>query len=244
MAISRRDVTPVFPQPIVEPPIPESDPGEYIADGPISPLAEVAIAREVQAPSVRESDAEKAIGVAETYFRREMWESAAEWYLKALDWNPSSAVAAEGFVMSAFQAGQYNYAYRIGEDISATIPGVKEKVIRAANEEISQLLKDFRFEEAAELLDHFPLEEEGFKDAREYLRTLKLRQARVNPDEFQTQTDTESIRGLVVNPDHESPGHFKPKWEGIASAGGNAEFERDRFGKVSISTDLLGGSVG
>ncbi|MDF1811704.1 MAG: hypothetical protein P1V20_05805, partial [Verrucomicrobiales bacterium] len=161
VAKTRRIVAPLTPvrEPVVEPPIPESDPGEFAEEVPVPPLT---LGRQA-----RLTEAEKAVGVAKTYYLRGLWEAAAEWYLKALDWDPSSYDAAEGFVMSAFHSGHYNYAYRMGEDISTTIPGVKQEVVRAANDEIELLLKNGRVAEAGELLNQFPLEEKAFQAARQ-----------------------------------------------------------------------------
>lgn len=203
----RRIIAPVAPvtEPIVEPPIPKSYSEDFIVETPVAPVEELVEPLEIETKSVRQTDAEKALGIAKSYYRRSLWESAAEWYLMALEWNPKSLAAAEGFVMSAFHAGQYNYAYRVGNEISESIPGVKDKVVRAANEEIELLLKNRQFEQAGEMLNHFPLEEPAFKAARTRLETLKSqpshKQVEVSTEELlKTQTDIESARGTAVKP--------------------------------------------
>ncbi len=131
--------------------------------------------RVMNARSAWESGSATAIGIGETYYRQGLWESAGEWYLKALDLNPASVQAAEGLVMSAFQAGQFNHAYRIGEEFSSSLPGVKDIVIKAANIEIDLLLARLQYDKAGEMLANFPEEEAGFDDARKKLNSFNQR---------------------------------------------------------------------
>ncbi len=166
VAVAPVPIEPVF----AEPPVPSSMEENVVAEEPIAVSAETG-------ETERERDARKALGLAETYYRRGAWESAGEWYLNALEWDPSNQTAAEGFVLSAFNAGQYQHAYRISGELGQSIPGVRELLLEAANHEAHQLLKDNRIEQAAELLEQFPLQERGLDDVRRLQRSMAAGQS-------------------------------------------------------------------
>jgi len=130
------------------------------------------------------TDVATAVGIGETYFRQGHWETAGEWYLTALDLDPVNALAAEGLVMSAFKAGQYNHAYWVGSELSETIPGVKEKLVQVANREIDQLILTHQINKAGEMLAQFPAEETGFAEARQRLNSLKQGQPSLGSSEL------------------------------------------------------------
>lgn len=197
---------------VVEPPIPGS------TNGPLVEKASVLSAGEVAAVPAESHSAEEALGIATTHFRRGLWESAAEWYIKALEADPASAAAAEGLAMSAFQAGEYHYAYRVGTDLAEFFPGLTDKVVLAANEEISLLLRNSRFEEAGEMIAQFPAEETGLALSREKLKLLK----KLN----YTQTDIERVRGA-------SPGPIDKVEGAKAPLTGDASFNFIDIGKTT-----------
>lgn len=116
--------------------------------------------------TLREIDSTKALNIAQRYDGRGMWESAAKWYLTALEWNPASPIAAEGFVLSSFNLGRHAEVYQTGSEMESSSPAVKRAVLRGAIREAENLLRENREFEARQLLDRFPESETAFAPLR------------------------------------------------------------------------------
>ena len=123
----------------------------------------------------RVHDTQKAIRLAQSYFKRGLWESAVKWYATALDYDPKNKIAAEGFVLSSFHLGQYHSAFAFGENAKSTSPHVLSTVAIAAKEELDLLLAQGELKKAAALLAHFPEDWSPLDENRRQLRHLEVR---------------------------------------------------------------------
>lgn len=117
-------------------------------------------------------DSFKANSIASTHFNKSEWELAAEWYLSALDCDPMNKQAAQGLVMSIFEAGKYQHAYQSSIEYSKTFPGIKHLLIKSAADEVHKLLEAKQYDAADALLNQFPDTEMALSSSRVLLSSL------------------------------------------------------------------------
>ena len=87
-------------------------------------------------------------------------------FLSALEKDPTDHSAAEGLVMTLYRSGDYATASRLGAEIAAIMPGVKEILVRTVTAEVRELVQREDIESAGKLLAHFPADDIAYGEAR------------------------------------------------------------------------------
>lgn len=100
-----------------------------------------------------------------SHFDAKQWDEAIDKFLSALEKDPADHSAAEGLVMTLYRSGDYASAARLGEEISAIMPGVKEILARTVTAEVRYLVNREEREAAGKLLAHFPSSDADYREA-------------------------------------------------------------------------------
>ncbi len=107
-------------------------------------------------------DAAKASDLGWMYFDRQKWESAQDWFITALEWDPANVDSAKGLVMSIYYGGATGDAYQLGRELGMAMPEIRSVVPDAVAGEVAQMLKSSKFEAAEKLLKRFPSTDPSF----------------------------------------------------------------------------------
>lgn len=100
-----------------------------------------------------------------THFDAKQWDAAIDKFLSALEKDSADHSAAEGLVMALYCSGDFAAAARLGAEISAIIPGVKEILARTVTAEVRYLVNREEREAAGKLLAHFPATDADYREA-------------------------------------------------------------------------------
>lgn len=100
-----------------------------------------------------------------THFDAKQWDAAIDKFLSALEKDSADHSAAEGLVMTLYRSGDFASAARLGAEISAIMPGVKEILARSVTAEVRYLVNREEREAAGKLLAHFPATDANYREA-------------------------------------------------------------------------------
>ena len=100
-----------------------------------------------------------------THFDAKQWDAAIDKFLSALEKDSADHSAAEGLVMTLYRSGDFASAARLGAEISAIMPGVKEILARTVTAEVRYLVNSEEREAAGKLLAHFPATDADYREA-------------------------------------------------------------------------------
>jgi tetratricopeptide (TPR) repeat protein len=100
-----------------------------------------------------------------THFDAKQWDAAIDKFLSALEKDSADHSAAEGLVMALYRSGDFAAAARLGAEISAIMPGVKEILARTVTAEVRYLVNREEREAAGKLLAHFPAADADYREA-------------------------------------------------------------------------------
>jgi len=101
-------------------------------------------------------DSVKAAKLGWAYFERQNWEAARDWFITAMEWDPSNADPAKGLVLSVYYGTSIEEAYQLGEKLGAVIPEVKKVVPDTIRDEAETLLDTGNTKGAIELVKRLP----------------------------------------------------------------------------------------
>ncbi len=125
----------------------------------ISPMKLTEVAKD---RSTAKDDSVSAAELAWTYFDKQEWDKAEEWFTLALEWDSTNLHAAEGLVMSMFESGDALSAYTVARELDAKIPGLRKLVVESTTKRTEQFLREGKIAEARALITGFPSDEGGF----------------------------------------------------------------------------------
>ncbi|MCB1230113.1 MAG: BCSC C-terminal domain-containing protein [Verrucomicrobiae bacterium] len=126
---------------------------------------------------VENRDAAGALETGWAYFDDRQWESARQWFQKALQFDSQSKRAAEGLVMSVYRSGEPLGAYRIAKEHAALVPEGPGIVVKAVSTTGQQLVNDGELEKAETLLDGFPDSEDSIAAVRRSIAASRVETA-------------------------------------------------------------------
>ena len=121
------------------------------------------------APSKQGTKVEELLSKAWKDFDRCHWSQAKDAFLSALDADPRNQLAGEGLAISVYRSGDYKGAFKLANDLKASIPSVQELVSEIVVAEVQSMIRAGDFAAASEFLKNFPSSDSGYGRAHELL---------------------------------------------------------------------------
>ncbi len=136
----------------------------------------------VDLATVKAADAASVRKAAWGRFDLREWADAADLFLTALEKDPESVEAAEGLAMSVYHTGDYDSAYRLGEELSRIMPSVKEVISETVLADVRYMVSKEEFDAANEFLKHFPPSDDSFMVAHQLVNNASAITKALGPD--------------------------------------------------------------
>ncbi|MEM6279842.1 MAG: hypothetical protein AAF733_10210 [Verrucomicrobiota bacterium] len=133
----------------------------------------------------QKSEATPILREAWGYFDEANWNEAMQSFLAALKADPDCREAAEGLAMSIYHSGDYDSAYRLGEELKIVMPNVRRMIAETALTDAQSMVAEGRFAEARAFLAHFPATGPTLAYAHEFVQIADTLTAAVNDHETQ-----------------------------------------------------------
>lgn len=96
------------------------------------------------------------------HFDNSEWNEATDAFLSALEKDPESVEVAEALVMSLYRSGDYQAAYRLGEELHRVMPSVGKIVAATVEADVRYMVKKGSFDVAGEFLANFPISDPSY----------------------------------------------------------------------------------
>ncbi|MEM1440705.1 MAG: hypothetical protein AAGF67_00080 [Verrucomicrobiota bacterium] len=133
----------------------------------------------------QDSAATPYLRTAWSHFDSKSWDAAMNSFLAALEADPESREAAEGLAMSIYQSGDYDSAYRLGEELKVVMPNVRRMIAETALHDARALVAKGQFSAARAFLAHFPATGPTLAYAHDIVHSADTLTTAVNSNEAQ-----------------------------------------------------------
>ena len=104
-----------------------------------------------------------------SHFDNREWKEATDAFLSALEKDPESVEVAEALAMSLYRSGDYESAYRLGQELHRVMPSVGRIVSQTVQADVRFMVKKGELESAEEFLAHFPAADPAYTPAHELI---------------------------------------------------------------------------
>ncbi|MEM7697145.1 MAG: hypothetical protein AAF236_01935, partial [Verrucomicrobiota bacterium] len=89
-------------------------------------------------------------------------------FLTALEAKPTNHATAEGLAMAVYRSGDLAAAWKLGQQLGDFMPGIPIIIAGAVESDVRSLVAAEHFEEAEDLLSHFPYADRHYRPAHEF----------------------------------------------------------------------------
>ena len=121
------------------------------------------------APTKQMTEVEALLSRAWKNFDRCNWSEAKNAFLGALDVDPKNQLAGEGLAISVYRSGDHEGAFKLANELKASIPSVQGLVSEIVVAEVQSMIRAGDFAAASEFLKNFPSSDSGYGRAHELL---------------------------------------------------------------------------
>lgn len=156
--------------------------GESAIDLTVDPIDPGAKGQLYRESLVKNRNAEGSLAAGWAYFDARQWESAGQWFERALEFDPTSSRAAEGLVMSRFRSGDLSGAYALAKQHAVLVPDGPGIVAKAAAATAQQAVDSGELEKAEKLLADFPDSEAPVAEVRRAIASSRVETAVVREE--------------------------------------------------------------
>ncbi len=156
--------------------------GESAVEAAVDPLDPGGRGQLYRESLVKNRDASGALNTGWAYFDARQWESAGQWFERALEFDPSSARAAEGLVMSRYRSGDPSGAYALAKQHAGLVPEGPGIVAKAVATTARQSVDAGEVEKAEKLLADFPDSEAPIAEVRRAIASSRVETAVVREE--------------------------------------------------------------
>lgn len=127
-------------------------------------------------------DVAGALELGWSFFEKQQWENARQWFGEAYRYDPSSKRAAEGMIMTEYRAGDVGEAYRVASTHADLVPEGTRIVAEAAAVAGRRLVDAGELEEAEKAISEIPKDEPAVSDVRRAIASSRIETAVARED--------------------------------------------------------------